>query len=135
MSEKTYRRINLPEILEEVAKPDEPLYVYLMELERLITQEVEVDDAIDRVDREWVIEKSAVYSAGAVADGSFKAQDITVIEAELGDYVDVSFSADVTDLQLDAQVTAADVVTAVFYNQTGGSVNPSGTIYVKVVKK
>ena len=78
---------------------------------------------------------SATYTGGAVADGSFTAQDITVSAAALGDWVMVSFSADITDLQLDAQVTAADTVTVTFYNQTGASVTPSGTIYVSIAKR
>lgn len=80
-----------------------------------------------------VLEESANYTAGAVADGSFTYQDITVSGAAPGDYATASFT-DISNLILDAQVTATDTVTCVFYNQTGGSVTPSGTLYVKVEK-
>ncbi len=81
------------------------------------------------------LEASATYTGGAVSDGSFTAQDITVSAAALGDYVQASFSADITDLQIDAQVTATDTVTVVFYNQTGGGVTPVGTLYIKCEKR
>jgi len=81
---------------------------------------------------------SATYSGtpqDAVSDGNFTSQDITVSGASLGDWARASFSTDITDLQLDAQVTVAGTVTVTFYNNTGGSVTPSGTIYVSVDKR
>ena len=78
---------------------------------------------------------SATYTAGAVSDGSFTAQDITISGVVLGDWAIASFSADITDLQLNAAVTATDTVSVTFYNQTGAGVTPSGTIYIEVTKR
>lgn len=79
---------------------------------------------------------SATWNPGAIGDGNEEAKEITVTGAALADYVlCVSFSLDVSDLQLTADVTAANTVTAVLSNSTGGSVNlGSGTLRVIVMK-
>ena len=54
----------------------------------------------------------------------------------MGDYAIASFSLDLTDLVLDAQVTASNVVTCVLANNTGGAVDlGEGTIYVRLIKR
>ena len=54
----------------------------------------------------------------------------------MGDFAIASFSRDVTDLVLNAQVTAADTVTCILANNTGGAIDlASGTVYVKVIKR
>lgn len=80
---------------------------------------------------------SATWDAGSIADGDEEATEITVTGAELGDYVlAISFSLDVSDLQLTADVTEDDVVTAVLSNSTGGAINlSSGTVRVIVMKR
>jgi hypothetical protein len=68
-------------------------------------------------------------------DGDETATDITVEGANLGDFVLASFSLDVTDLTLTADVTAADTVTVVLANNTGAGVDlASGTVRVLVIK-
>jgi len=58
------------------------------------------------------------------------------IKTKLGDYAMASFSLDVSDLVLDAQVTASDTVTCVLANNTGGAVDlASGTLYVRVLRR
>jgi len=73
----------------------------------------------------------------SIGDGNEQAKDVTVTGAELGDFAIASFSADVADLVLNAQVTAADTVTCVLANNTGAGVDlgTGGTVYVKVIKK
>jgi len=92
---------------------------------------------------EWEIQKgagfltgSATWDAGSIADGDEEATDITITGASLGDFIiGVSFSLDVADLQLTADVTAANTVTAVLSNSTGGAINlASGTVKVVVMK-
>lgn len=78
---------------------------------------------------------TVAYSAGQVADTSFTSQDVTVTGAVLGDFCLVSFSADITDLQLTAIVTVADTATITFSNSTGGAVTPVGNLTVKVIPK
>ena len=74
-------------------------------------------------------EGSATWDPGSIANGSFEAKDITVTGAALGDYAIASFSLDVTDLQMSANVTAANTVTVVLTNNTGSAVNlASGTV-------
>jgi hypothetical protein len=71
-----------------------------------------------------------------IADGDELAKEVTVTGAVLGDYAIASFSLDVADLVLDAQVTAADTVTCVLANNTGGGVDlAEGTIYVRVFRR
>lgn len=79
------------------------------------------------------LSSSTAWNPGSIADGDMEAKDVTVTGAALGDYATASFSLDVTDLVLDAQVTAANTVTTVLSNNTGGAVDlGSGTLYVRV---
>jgi hypothetical protein len=77
---------------------------------------------------------SATWDPASIADGNEVAVEVTVPDAKLGDFALASFSLDVADLMLTAAVTAADTVTAVLANNTGGAVNlGSGTLRVKVI--
>jgi hypothetical protein len=80
---------------------------------------------------------SETWNPGNVADGEMVANDVTVTGAVLGDYAIASFSLDVTDLVLDAQVTAADTVTVTLTNDgIGAGVDlAEGTIYVRVFRR
>jgi len=70
---------------------------------------------------------------GNIADGDEEAEEITVTGAALGDFARVSFSLDVADLELSAQVTAANTVTVTLSNNTGGPIDlGSGIIRVHV---
>ena len=72
----------------------------------------------------------------SIADGDEEAKDVTVTGAVLGDHAIASLSIDILDLVLDAQVTAANTVTCVLANNTGGAVDlASATVYVRVFRK
>lgn len=74
---------------------------------------------------------TATWNPNLIADGDKEALDVTVNGAALGDIALASFSLDVDDLQLTADVTAANTVTAILSNSTNGNVNrPSGTLTV-----
>ena len=75
------------------------------------------------------------WDPGSVAAGGQVTKDITVPGAALGDFVLKSFSLDVEDLKLSADVTAANTVTAILSNLTGAAVDlGSGTLKVLVLK-
>ena len=80
---------------------------------------------------------SATWNPGSIADHEEEAVDITVAGVALGDLVSsVTFSLDVADLTLTADVTAADTVTCLLANSTAGAVNlSSGTVYVRVTAR
>lgn len=79
---------------------------------------------------------SATWDAASIADGNEVAQEVTVTGAALGDFAIASHGVDVADLVLDAKVTAADTVTAVLANNTGGAINlASSTLRVVVIPK
>lgn len=83
-----------------------------------------------------ILDESATWNPGSIADGDMEAKDVTVAGAALGDFVLSSFSLDISDLTLSAGVTAVDTVTCVFSNNTGAPVNlAAGTIRVKVFKR
>ena len=83
-----------------------------------------------------VLSGSATWDAGSIADGDEEAKEVTVTGAALGDFVLVSASIDTTDLALTAQVTAADTVTCLLLNNTGGAINlGSMTVYVSVIPR
>ena len=83
-----------------------------------------------------MLEGSDTWDPGSIADGDEEAKEVTVTGAALGDFAVASFSLDVADLVLNAQVTGSNTVTCVLANNTGGAIDlASGTIYVKVIKK
>lgn len=82
------------------------------------------------------LEESATWDPGSIDDGDMEAKNVTVNGAVLTDYAIASFSLDVQDLQLTADVTVANTVTCVLSNSTGSAVDlGSGTVYVKVLKR
>ena len=81
-----------------------------------------------------IISGSATFDAGSIDDGNEEAVEITVTGAVLGDYVLVSHGVDVADLGIVGAVTAADTVTAVVMNNTGGAIDlASATIRAVVL--
>lgn len=81
------------------------------------------------------IEGSDTWDPGSIADGDEEAKEVTVTGAALGDYAIASFSLDVTDLTISASVTAADTVTVILANNTGGAIDlGSGTVRATVIQ-
>lgn len=77
---------------------------------------------------------SKTWNPGSIADGNEEVTEVTVVGASLGDFALASFSLDVTDLALTAQVTAEGTVTVQLGNWTGGNIDlGSGTVRVKVI--
>lgn len=90
---------------------------------------------LDKI-REAGLTGSETWDPGSIGDGNEEAKEVTVTGAALGDFCLVSFSVDVVDLVLDAQVTVANTVTCVLANNTGGAIDlASGTVYVKVIPR
>ena len=82
------------------------------------------------------LDTSVTWDPGSIADGDEAAVDVSVPGAVFGDFALASFSADIGDLNLVAQVTAAGVVTAQLNNNTGGAIDlASGTLYIRVLKR
>ena len=80
-----------------------------------------------------VLAGSATVDFAEIQDGNEAASDITVTGAALGDIVMVSHSLDVQDLQLTADVTAANTVSVVA-SSSGDTVDMgSGTVRVLVI--
>ena len=82
------------------------------------------------------IEASETKDWGSLGDGNELTEDVTVTGAAMtGDFAVATMSVDVVDLTITASVTAANTVTVVLGNFTGGSLDlGSGTLYVKVFK-
>ena len=76
----------------------------------------------------------ATFNPGTISDGSFVAQNFTVLGATLGMSATAGAGVDVVDCLVSATVTAANTVTVVIQNETGGSVTlGSSTWYVSAV--
>jgi hypothetical protein len=75
----------------------------------------------------------ATVDFGSAADAGFVAADITVTGAVLGSPVIVAIGVDVVDVGVSAQVTAADTVTVVLDNNTGGAVDLASTTVTGMV--
>jgi hypothetical protein len=89
------------------------------------------------VNVEGYLEASETWDPGNVADGEMVSNNVTVAGAVLGDIALASFSLDVEDLVLDAQVTAANTVTVTLTNDgIDAGVNlGEGTLRVSVMKR
>ena len=73
---------------------------------------------------------------GSIADHDEAMEEVTVTGAALGDFAIASMSVDIKDGQLSADVTAANTVTCVLSNSTGGAIDlDSGTLRVMVIKQ
>ena len=93
-------------------------------------------DARDLFGTLIMLDGSATWDAASIADGDEVATEVTVTGAALGDFAIAAFSLDVADLVLNANVTAANTVTCVLANNTGGAIDlASGTIYARVIKR
>lgn len=77
---------------------------------------------------------SATWNPGDLATGAQELTTVTVTGATLGQFALVSFSLDLQGLQLTGYVSAADTVTALLQNNTGGNINlASGTLRARVL--
>ena len=81
------------------------------------------------------VKATATWNPSSIAVGGFESKDITVSGAALGDFAIASFSLDVSDLVVSAQVTATNTVTVTLANLTSAAVDlASGTVAVLVFK-
>jgi hypothetical protein len=79
------------------------------------------------------LSSSVVWDPSNLANGASETTTVTVAGAALGNYVQVSFSLDLQGLTLTGYVSAANTVTVVLSNATGGAINlASGMVKVRV---
>ena len=76
---------------------------------------------------------SVTYDPPSLADGAGVTQSMTVTGAEIGGFVEISFSQNLSGITLTAWVSAANTVSVRFQNESGGVLDiPSGVIYARV---
>ena len=76
---------------------------------------------------------SAVYDPPLLGDGSGVTTTVACAGAALGNFAQAAFSLDTQGIVVHAWVSAADVVSVRFQNESGGAVDlASGTLDVKV---
>ena len=82
------------------------------------------------------LEGSATYNAPSIASGGTTTTTVTVTGAVLGDYAQASFGTSLVGLVCTAYVSAANTVTIVLYNPTGGAIDlASTTLKVRLAKQ
>lgn len=82
------------------------------------------------------LQNSITWDPPSVANGGQAITGVTVTGAEIGDIVDVSFSASTAGARMWGYVNGAGTVSVALTNNTGGAVDlASGTVYVKVTKR
>jgi hypothetical protein len=82
------------------------------------------------------LDGSVTWDPASIADGDNATTTCTVTGAVAGDFVELSFTNSLSGLTLTGYVSAADTVTAVLANNTGGAVDlSSGTLYARVRKR
>ena len=75
----------------------------------------------------------ATYNPANLVDGAGVTTTVAVPGATLGQFAQASFSLDTQGITVTAWVSAADVVSVRFQNETGGAIDlGSGTLKVKV---
>lgn len=117
-----------------IFKKGEDLQDYLRKM--VIWIEKFYADIVTRVNRNVGLDGSATWDPGLIASGDKETKEVTVTNAVLGDFAMASFSLDVEDLTLNADVTDDDTVTCVLANNTGGAINlESGTLRARVIKR
>jgi hypothetical protein len=78
----------------------------------------------------------ATYNPTSLNTGTRATTTVTVPGAALGDFAQVAFSLDTQGINVFGYVSAADTVTAVFENNTGGTIDlASGTLRAMVIKR
>lgn len=82
---------------------------------------------IDRFNSEIIVELNplygeANYTPAAIANGAQATTTVTVTNAILGYCVEASYNKNLQGLQMTAHISAANTVTIVLKNDTGGSV-------------
>jgi hypothetical protein len=83
-----------------------------------------------------VLNGSKTYDPPSLTTGTQTTTTVTVTGAVLGDYARSSFSLDLQGLTMSAYVSAADTVTVVTLNITGGTLDlAGGTLRVRVWKQ
>lgn len=81
------------------------------------------------------IPNSAAYDPPNLADGAGVTTTVALVGAALGDYAEASFSLDLQGIMVTAWVSAADVISIRFQNETGGALDlANGTLRVRVRK-
>ena len=101
-----------------------------------IAAKTDHQDARDLFGTLVMLDGSVTWDAASIADGDEVAQEVTVTGAALGDFVLSSLGVDVADLVLTGAVTAANTVTLVLANNTGGAIDlASATAYARVIKR
>ena len=76
---------------------------------------------------------SATYDPGSLVDGAGATTTVTVTNAALGDFAQISFSLDLQGIGLTCWVSAANTVSARFQNETTGTIDlASGTLRARV---
>lgn len=79
---------------------------------------------------------SKTHDFASVADGAQATTTVTVTGAALGDFVTgVSVSVDAVLVNLHGYVSAADTVTVVLQNESGGAVNLASATLAVLVRK
>ncbi len=99
----------------------------------LSAHEAAADPHTGYVKESTILDGSATYNPTNIVTGNQLLTTVTVTGAVAGDFALASFSLDLLGLKLSASVDAADTVTVIFSNTSGGDVNlASGTLRARV---
>lgn len=74
--------------------------------------------------------KTASWAVTCITNQSMAATSVAMAGAALGDYVLPSVDADLIDCLLDANVSAAGIVTAVLFNSSGADISTGAGLAV-----
>ena len=85
--------------------------------------------------RSGILTASATYNLASLGDGAGATATVYVPGAELGDFAHASLGVDLQGISMTAYVSAPDVVSVRFQNETGGAIDlGSGMLTVKAIR-
>lgn len=84
---------------------------------------------------ETVLEIEALYNPPSVNSNSFQSESISAVGVALGDFVFVSFEADLQELTLSGHIDAADSISIHLVNHTAGAIDlPENQLHVIILR-
>ena len=84
---------------------------------------------------EHVVEYEALVDPASVGSNSFEHEVLDIKGAKFGDFVMVSFEADLQELTLEGHVSAADQVDLHFINNTAGAIDlPEAQVHIVLLR-
>lgn len=129
-------QLSNPQKLGSNGKFSQPVYIDTAVIGQVENANGVADHSTGVIGRAQELSGSVAYDPPSISAGASEQTTVTVTGAVVSDFALGSFSAANVDIDVRANVTAADTVTLTFFNRGSGAVNlAAGTAYARVLKR